>query len=566
MMILKGTGVSGGVAIGRVRLLRQATLNAARRTVDDPAAEWQRFVLAAGRAVTELYELYEWSIQRLGQESAEIFRVHAMMLQDEDFRDAVRQTIEQQTVNAEYALSAAADHFAATLGQMEDTYMQQRAGDVRDVSARVLRHLSGASVQETAAEDGTVQPRESSMGECVLCAEDLTPSETVQLDRAQVCAFVTAAGSSNSHTAILSRTMSIPAVVGVGEELDRLQNDTPIAVDADAGCVYVEPDEPTLQRLRTRMEQQRQQQTLLQRYRGRKSQTVDGHRVEVYANVGSVDDLPAVIHNDAEGIGLFRSEFLYLGRQTLPTEEEQLAAYSRVLQDMAGKRVVVRTLDIGADKRAPCLPLPDEDNPALGCRGVRISLMHPDIFKTQARALLRASPHGRLAVMFPMVISEDEVLRMRALWDEAARELSAQGIPFAKHIELGVMIETPAAALISATLARHVDFFSIGTNDLTQYTLALDRQNAALEQLGDAHHEAVSALIRMTVENAKRAGIWVGICGEMGADVALTEALVRMGVDEFSVAPPAVLAVRARICSMHMLPDHAERVQRAKEE
>ena len=554
MLIIHGKGVSGGVAIGRARLLRRERVCVEEREIEDPNAEWGRYEAALERTVNELEQLAAWSMGELGQTGAQLFEVHAMIARDEDFNETVRSVILNRR-NAEYAVNEAAEQCARMLAEMEDAYMRERADDVRDIAERILRHLAGRGEQEN--EDMT----RGGMGD-IICARDLTPSETVQLDRATVSAFVTGSGSTNSHTAILSRTMGLPAIVRVGEALEHIRDGMLLALDADEGRVYLEPDAQTLRRLRQRIESETRMRELLGQYRDRDSCTLDGHRVEVCANIGSVEDVRKACEVGAEGIGLFRSEFLYMGRDDLPDEEEQLAAYRQVLEQMPERRVVVRTLDIGADKQAAGLSLPAEDNPALGLRAIRISLSRPELFLTQARALLRASCYGRLAVMFPLIVSEREVVELRELWDRAARELREEKIPFSEAVELGIMIETPAAAVISDRLATLVDFFSIGTNDLTQYTLALDRQNAALERFCDTHHEAVLRLIRYTVDSAHRAGIWVGVCGELAADPTMTEPLLRMGVDELSVAPSALLGVRERIC--HMRLDETETAKSMK--
>ena len=544
MLILHGKGVSAGVAIGRARLFRRQSVGVSRVQVDDADQEWQRYEAARERAVRELEALSERTGEQLGETDAQIFSIHAMIAEDEDLNEMVREHILSRHDNAEYAVSEAARLHAAVFSQMDDEYMRERADDVKDVAERIVRHLTGMETEQVMTTDGAVVD--------IVCAEDLTPSETVQLDRKAVSAFVTARGSSNSHTAILSRTMGLPAVVSIGEAFGQIRDGVLLAVDADEGRVYVEPDEQTLRQLRRRMEQSDRTRERLGAYRGRKSRTLDGRRVDICANVGSLEDVQAALDNDADGIGLFRSEFLYMGRDTLPSEDEQFASYRRVLQSMPDKRVVVRTLDIGADKQAACLRLSPEENPALGLRAVRISLTRPELFLTQARALLRASVEGRLAVMFPLITSVEEVRRLLALWAQAQNELRREGVPFSEGVEIGIMIETPAAAVISDRLAPLVDFFSIGTNDLTQYTLALDRQNAALDEFSDTHHEAVLRLIQTAVENAKRAGIWVGICGELGADLSLSERWLRMGVDEISVTPPAVLPLRERVCSMRV--------------
>lgn len=547
MLTLRGKGVSGGVAIGRARLLQKKKIKITHDMVSDTEAEWQRYEAALRKTVSELERLYEWSREEIGHENAQIFSVHAMMAQDEDFNEAVRTGIVAQKSNAEYAVSTAAQQFSSAFAAMDDTYMRERAADVGDIAQRILQNL----IDERQGEESARSDTRAGEGD-IICAEDLTPSETVQLDRRSVSAFVTAQGSANSHTAILSRMMDLPAVVGIGDGLESIDDGAIVAVDADNGAVYVDPDAPTLRILRLRIEQNAHARTLLQKYRGRESRTLDGHRIEICANIGGIEDMDEVIRNDADGVGLFRSEFLYLGRDDFPTEEEQFEAYRRVLERMPGKRVVVRTLDIGADKQAPYFGLANEENPALGLRAIRVSLTRPDVFLTQARALLRASCYGTLAVMFPFVTSTEEVRRLMSLWERAKTDLRERGESYADRVEIGMMIETPAAAIISDRLAPLVDFFSIGSNDLTQYTLALDRQNAALDEFYDSHHEAVLRLIRHTVQNARRAGIWVGICGELGADLALTEEFLRMGIDELSVTPAAVLPLRERVCTMRV--------------
>jgi len=543
MHILQGKGVSGGVAIGRARFLRGATVDVTRTTVDDIDAEWARFEAAREQTKEELERLYEWSQAKVGHGDAQIFSVHAMIAEDEDLNEAIWKEI-HSGANAEYAVKEAADAFCASFSEMDDPYMKERAADVLDVAQRILRYLK--------PEDA--EPAIPAVQGSILCAQDLTPSETVQLDRRQVLAIVTARGSANSHTAILSRTMNIPAVVAIGEGLAHIAEGALIAVDAERGMVVVEPDEDTLAKLQSRMEQSSHARALLQKYRDRESRTLDGHRVEICANVGGPEDVAEALQSGCDGIGLFRSEFLFLGRPSAPDEEEQFEAYRDVLQRMGDRRVVVRTLDIGADKQVDYLGLTKEENPALGLRAIRLSLTHPDLFLTQARALLRASTYGHLAVMFPFITSEDELARLLALWQQAKDDLSRRGMPFSDHIEAGIMIETPAAALISDKLAAMVDFFSIGSNDLTQYTLAQDRQNAALEPFYDSRHEAVLRLIRHTAENARRAGIWVGVCGELGADLDMTESFIRMGIHELSVSPPMILPLRKRVCTLRTGP------------
>lgn len=546
MLILQGQGVSPGVMIGRAVVWRSAGEVVARTLTDDPEEEVRRFTIAQREAVEELERLHAWAKKEIGERDAEIFAVHAMMAEDEDFIGAILSQIREGRVVAEFAVAQVEKEFMRAFTGMEDSYMRERAGDVRDIAERLCRHLHPGeepAEREPTEDEGQILPR-------IICADDLTPSQTVQLDKKKVGAFITARGAANSHTAILSRTMGLPAVVGIGTGWQQIPEGALLGIDADEGTVYVDPDQEVLKNLRERMEAEKKRKVLLEEFRGRESRTRDGYAVEICANISGTEDMGAALENDAEGVGLFRSEFLYLGREIPPGEEEQYRAYRQVLEKMAGKRVVVRTLDIGADKRVNYLGLPPEENPALGCRAIRISLTKPELFLTQARALLRASVYGRLAVMFPMVTSEWEVMRLRELWGQAREELREQGVRVADTVELGIMIETPAAALISDRLAGMVDFFSIGTNDLIQYTLAVDRQNTMLGRFCDPHHPAVLDLIRRTAENARRAGIWVGICGELGADLSLTESFLRMGIRELSVTPPAILPLREKVCRL----------------
>lgn len=541
MLTLQGKGASDGVIIGRARLLKQEEIKVKRDAAADPAVEWGRYEAARARTVEELERLYDQSYREIGAEQAEIFSVHAMMAEDEDFNEAVQREIMKGPYRAEYALMQAKEQFETLFSGMDDEYMRERAGDIRDVASRILGHLRGE------AEDKSNQTEET----YILCAEDLTPSQTVNLDRRAVRAFVTAKGSTNSHSAILARSMHLPAVVDVGKELLASVTDgTMLAVDGERGLIYVDPDDTILREWDERMQKAQAREELLLQYKSRESRTPDGQRVEICANVGSMEEVEEAVWVGADGIGLFRSEFLYLGRQDYPDEEEQLRAYRQALISMPGKRVIIRTLDIGADKQAAYFGLAREENPALGLRACRVSLARPEVFLTQARALLRASAFGRLAVMFPLITGTREVEQLLALWNRAKQELDAVGEAYAQDIEIGVMIETPAAAIISDRLAPLVDFFSIGTNDLTQYTLAMDRQNAALAEACQGQHESVMRLIRHTVESARRAGIWVGICGELGADLTLTESFLRMGVAELSVSPGAVLPVRERVCTL----------------
>lgn len=539
MLALQGKGVGGGVAIGRLAVLARRQAAAERRQITDTEGEAARFHAARQKAISQLTELYQKALGEVGEENASIFEIHQLMLEDLDYIEAIENLIRAEKVNAEYAVQTTAADFAAAFAAMDDEYMQARAADVKDVSARVLACLGDG-------QDGVARHSEP----YILAADDLAPSETVQLDKKLVQGFVTTAGSTNSHTAILARTMGIPAVVSTGEVIGPEYDGCLIAVDGYTGEVFVDPEPQVLERMQAKLAQDAGQKKLLAQLRGQDSVTTKGQRILLYANIGSTDDLTAVTANDAEGIGLFRSEFIYLESGDYPDEEKQLQQYKMAAEAMGGKRVIIRTLDIGADKQAAYFKLPPEENPALGYRAVRICLDKPEIFKTQLRAICRASAYGKVAVMFPMIISVDEVRRCRALLRQVQEELAAAAIPFDKEMEVGIMIETPAAALISGELAREADFFSIGTNDLSQYTLAIDRQNQRLESFFDAHHPAVLRLIEMTVQNAHAAGIWCGVCGELGADLELTEAFAAMGMDELSVSPAAILPLRQKIRSL----------------
>lgn len=539
MLALQGKVVCGGVAIGRLAVLARRQAAAERRQITDTEGEAARFHAARQKAISQLTELYQKALGEVGEENAAIFEIHQLMLEDLDYIEAIENLIRAEKVNAEYAVQTTAADFAAAFAAMDDEYMQARAADVKDVSARVLACLGDG-------QDGVARHSEP----YILAADDLAPSETVQLDKKLIQGFVTAAGSTNSHTAILARTMGIPAVVSTGEVIGPEYDGCLIAIDGYTGEVFVDPEPQVLERMQAKLAQDAGQKKLLAQLRGQDSVTTKGQKVLLYANIGSTDDLTAVTANDAEGIGLFRSEFIYLESGDYPDEEKQLQQYKMAAEAMGGKRVIIRTLDIGADKQAAYFKLPPEENPALGYRAVRICLDKPEIFKTQLRAICRASAYGKVAVMFPMIISVDEVRRCRALLRQVQEELAAAAIPFDKEMEVGIMIETPAAALISGELAREVDFFSIGTNDLSQYTLAIDRQNQRLESFFDAHHPAVLRLIEMTVQNAHAAGIWCGVCGELGADLELTEAFAAMGMDELSVSPAAILPLRQKIRSL----------------
>lgn len=530
---IKGKIAYGGIAIGPVRSLGSKSQMVRRCRVEDATKELQRFVQAKERAQAELKGLYEKALPQVGEEHAAIFEVHQMMLEDPDYCDSIAHMITSQQVNAEFAVATTGDNFAEMFAAMEDEYMRARAADVKDISERVIRILNGASEMA----EGQEKP-------VIILADDLAPSETIQLERDKVLAFVTRKGSTNSHTAILARMMNIPALVVT--PVEQVADDTLAIVDGKQGLFIIEPDEKTLQQYQKLMEAEKAQKELLATLKGKESITKDGKKIHLYANIGGVSDVAAVLENDAEGIGLFRSEFLYLQNDHYPTEEEQFVAYRRVLEMMAGKKVIIRTMDIGADKKIDYFHLEEEENPALGYRAVRICLDRQEIFRTQLRALYRAGVYGKLAVMIPMIISVWEVTEVKRIMAEVRQELDAQGIPYGE-IELGIMIETPAAVMIADDLAKEVEFFSIGTNDLTQYTLALDRQNNKLDRYYDAHHPAVLRMIQMVIDAAHKAGIWAGICGELGADVTLTKTFVEMGIDELSVAPGMVLPVRKNI-------------------
>ena len=532
MQVFQGKSASGGVAIGKIFLYQKGEQQVKRLHVEDTEAELARLREAAKEAAEQLQKLYETSVKSIGESGAAIFEVHRMMLEDEGFVGAMENTITTQSVNAEYAVAAAADNFSKMFSEMDDEYMRARGADIKDVAERLLSVLSGGN-------GGMQKLTEPS----VVLADDLMPSETVQLDPKLVLAFVTVHGSLNSHTAILARTMNIPALVGVSVPLVPEWNGKTAVVDGAEGTFCIDPTEEYLEKMEGRRKQEQEKRELLQTLKGKETVTKDGKKIRLYANIGSNRDLGMVLENDAEGIGLFRSEFLYLEKEDYPTEEEQFSVYKTVAETMAGKKVIIRTLDIGADKQAPYFHLKKEENPAMGLRAIRICLTRPDIFKTQLRAVFRAAAYGDLAIMYPMIISVEEVRKIRSLAEEAKRELEAEKLPYG-NVEQGIMIETPAAVMVSGELAKEVDFFSIGTNDLTQYTLAIDRQNTELDGFYDAHHPAVLKMIRMVVENAHKAGIWAGICGELGADTSLTEEFLRMGVDELSVSPGKILPIR----------------------
>lgn len=536
MMTISGKSVFGGVAIGKLMFYKRNEKVIKRTHVDDVDAEWQRFVAAKDKAVSQLKELHDKALEDVGEANAMIFEIHQMMLEDLDYLESIENIIRSQQLNAEYAVATTADNFAKMFSAMDDAYMQGRAADVKDVSERVLDILCGVS-------DGMQEMTEP----CIIAADDLAPSETVQLDKSKVLGFATMYGSSNSHTAILARTMNIPAVIGMGEELKQEYDGKLSIIDGFTGTLYIDPDNETMAKMQDKRSKDLEQKALLEQLRGKENVTKSGQKINVYANIGNVSDLGAVIKNDAGGIGLFRSEFLYLENTDFPTEEQQFAVYKQVAETMAGKKVIIRTLDIGADKQVDYFGLDKEENPALGYRAIRICLTRPEIFKTQLRALYRAAMFGNISIMFPMIISMKEIHKIKEIIAEVKDELTREGIPFRDDVELGVMIETPASVMISRELAKEVDFFSVGTNDLTQYTLAIDRQNSKLDEFYDPHHPAILAMIKMAAENAHAEGAWIGICGELGADLELTEEFLKMGLDELSVSPAMVLPLRKRI-------------------
>ncbi len=534
MTTLKGKGVYGAIALGRISVFTRREASVKRTHIEDIEAEKARLEKAKEKATEQLRTIYEKALKEVGEANAQIFEIHQMMIEDEDYNESIASIIETQSVNAEYAVAVTADNFSEMFASMDDAYMQARSADVKDISNRIISCLSDEGGSDAVSDE-----------KVIICADDLAPSETVQLDKDKVLAFVTAFGSSNSHTAILARNMNIPAVIGVGTELlNTVKSGVFAAVDGYTGEIFIDPDEETVAKLEKKRKEDEEKKHLLQELKGKENVTLDGRKINIYANIGSVDNIGAVLANDAGGIGLFRSEFLYLESSDYPTEEQQFAAYKRVLESMAGKKVIIRTLDIGADKQVDYFGLEKEENPALGYRAIRICLTRPEIFRTQLRALYRASAYGNLGIMFPMITSVSEVEKILAMCSEVREQLRAEGVEVSDNVELGIMIETPAAALISDRLAPMVDFFSVGTNDLTQYTLACDRQNANIEQFIDTHHEAILRLIEMSAENAHKHGAWIGICGELAADTSLTETFLRMGIDELSVSPTFVLKVR----------------------
>lgn len=535
MMQFDGKSVYKGIALGPILVLKNHDTQVRRKKTEDAEAEIKKVEAAGQEARKQLQKLYDKALREVGESNAAIFEVHQMMLEDEDYLESIHNMIRTEMVNASYAVAVTGDNFAEMFAGMDDDYMKARAADVRDISNRLIRILEGEGDADL-----------SSMAPSVIVADDLSPSETVQMDKEKILGFVTVHGSTNSHTAILARMMNIPALIGVPLDLEEIHTGMTAAVDGFAGTVTFEPDGELCAQIRSRMDEDLEKRRLLEGLKGKENVTSDGRHIELYANIGNVGDVGYALENDAGGIGLFRSEFLYLGREDFPTEEEQFQAYRQVAQTMAGKKVIIRTLDIGADKQVDYFQLGKEENPAMGYRAIRICLSQPDIFKTQLRALLRATMYGNIAVMYPMITSVEEVNRIFAIVKEVQEELDEIGIPY-RQPDQGIMIETPAAVMISDELAQLVDFFSIGTNDLTQYTLAIDRQNARLDEFYDPHHKAILRMIKMVADNAHKYGKWAGICGELGADLELTGEFVRMGIDELSVAPSMILRVRKAV-------------------
>ncbi len=534
MLKFTGKSIYGAIAIGKACVFKKEQSTIRRFHIEDITAEKEKFELAKLKAVNELKNIHEKALNEVGASGAQIFEIHMMMLEDEDYNESINNIIQEQKLNVEYAISITANNFASMLSAMDNSYMKARAVDIKDISDRLLSCITNIKEKTNTLENNSI-----------ICADDLTPSETVLLDKEKIIAFVTAHGASNSHTAILARNMNIPAIIGVGDTfLQNISNGDHMAVDGYTGEIFISPDKDTINLLKEKKKKQDEKTELLKKLKGKDNVTLDGKSIKLYANIGGTDDIGAVLTNDAGGIGLFRSEFLYLERNTFPSEEEQFNAYKKVLVSMSGKPVIIRTLDIGADKKAEYFNLSHEENPALGYRAIRICLTRTDIFKTQLRALYRASMFGKLGIMFPMITSVEETEKILSICNEVKSELNNSHIPFSDNIEIGIMIETPAAALISDKLAPLVDFFSIGTNDLIQYTLACDRQNPLIESFCNTHHEAVMTLIKTTVDNAHKHGIWTGICGELASDLTLTKDFLHMGIDELSVSPPFILPLR----------------------
>ena len=536
MVVYEGKAVFEGIAIGKISVYAKNEQSVKRVKVEDTAAEIERYAKAREKAIDQLKVLYEKAVKEVGEASAEIFEAHQLMVDDEDYIESVENIIESEVVNAEYAVALTGDNFAKMFSEMEEEYFRGRAADIKDITERILNALSGEGG------DGIVSDEP-----VIVVADDLAPSETVQMDKDLILSFVTVHGSANSHTSILAKTMSIPAIIGCPIPLSEEVNGKLAIVDGYEGKIYVEPEEDILAAKKKLLLEEEEKKNLLERLKGKENVTLDGQKINLYANIGNTKDLGLVLKNDAGGIGLFRSEFIYLGSDNYPTEEEQFAIYKQVAQTLAGKKVIIRTLDIGADKQADYFELPKEENPAMGLRAIRICLTRPEVFKTQLRAILRASAFGKISIMFPMIISVDEVKKIKSIVEEVKKELDADGFSYDKDIELGIMIETPAAVMIADELAEEVDFFSVGTNDLTQYTLAIDRQNQSLDEFYDSHHPAILRMLAMIADAAHRHGAWAGICGELGADLSLTKEFLAMGYDELSVSPGRILPIRKTV-------------------
>lgn len=538
MIVLNGTGVFGAIAFGKISFYRRAESSVNFKHVEDSASEIARFEEAKKTAISQLKELYDKANAEVGESNALIFEIHQMMLDDGDYCDSITNIITEQKANAEYAVATTGENFSQMFASMDDDYMKERAADVKDISSRLVSVLAGNKQQGIVSDEPII-----------VAADDLAPSETVQLDKEKILGFVTMRGSTNSHTAILARMMNIPAIIGVGDKLEKSFDGKEAIVDGFTGTVYIEPDEQTFSKLKEKADIEAEKKKRLEQLRGKENITVDGKKIDVFANIGSVADAEIALQNDAGGVGLFRSEFLYLQSEDYPTEEEQFSAYKKVAESMALKKVVIRTLDIGADKQIDYFNLPHEENPAMGYRAIRICLDRTEIFKTQLRAIYRASAFGNIAIMFPMIISVEEIVEIKEIINEVKRELDEENIAYSKDVEIGIMIETPASVIVSDLLAKEVDFFSIGTNDLTQYTLAIDRQNPKLGKFYNPHHRALLRMIRTVAENAHKEGKWVGICGELGADLDLTQTFLAMDIDELSVSPPYILPLREKIRS-----------------
>lgn len=548
MNVLKGKGVFGGIAFGKIHLYKRSQNQVTRYAIEDVDSEIKRYKESSKKALEQLQKLYDRALQEVGEANAMIFQIHQMMLEDLDYCESITNIIKNQKVNVEYAVETTSANFSEMFSSMDDSYMKERAADVKDVSKRLISVLLNSNNGNDLSFEEPV----------IIAADDLAPSETVQLDKSKVLGFITKKGSASSHTAILARTMNIPAIIGVGNQLKDKYDGMNAIIDGFSGNVYINPDEETVAALKEKKLLKDEQRNLLLQLKGKENITLDGQKIEICANIGNIEDISTVMQNDADGIGLFRSEFLYLGRNTYPTEEEQFQVYKDVAEKMSGKRVIIRTLDIGADKQVDYFKMPKEENPAMGVRAIRICLNRPEVFKTQLRALFRASAFGKLSIMFPMVTSCEEVEKIKQIASEAKAELDEKGIAYSDEIEMGIMIETPAAAIISDDLAKMVDFFSIGTNDLTQYTMAIDRQNDAAAVFLNTHHKALIRLLKLVTDNAHKNGIWVGICGELGADPELLETFLAIGIDELSVTPSSILGLRKLIREKDMSPIRAD--------